>query len=123
MFQLILFIPILLALLIGEFIIGPWLNKHFFSFIWSEEEKPIIKREVQERLEDLFVDGDVPDETALVMAAKEANMDEQELLNMFNAVSPKDLKRIMTGRDNKLMKLYKVLDMLGSANKRGMRRR
>ena len=49
-FALFLFGILVVALIGGELLFTPLLNKHLFSWIWCEEEKPMIKREVQERL-------------------------------------------------------------------------
>lgn len=115
-----------LALLLGVIVISTaWLTPLFnklFSFIWSEEEKPIIKREAQERLNELFVDGDVPEETAAVMTATEENMEERELLEMFRATSPKDLKRIITSKDKGSL-IANAIITFDQASRKNMRRR
>jgi len=120
MFTLFFFLLVLFIYTIATLVVTPKTNK-MFSSIWSEEEHPLIKRETQERLNELFVDGDVPAETGLIMAAKEQNVEEEELLAMLGAINASDLKRIVKSKGAaRVMDLYKVLD---AASKIGMRHR
>lgn len=119
--------PVMLILALGLFgafviailYVGPAANK-FLSHIWSEEELPVVKRETKERLDELFIDGDVPEETAVLMTATEENMEEKELLEMFQAVDAKDLKSIVTSKGSKFSLIFGALDKIGKKN---MRRR
>ena len=94
------------ALAVGCFWIGPKLNK-MFSWIWREEEHPLVKRETQERLKELFVDGTVPNETALIMAAKEQGVEEEQLLAFYGAMNANDLRNIVMCQDTiGLLKIF-----------------
>lgn len=118
-----MFFTFFVGLVIVMYIISTlWITpktNEMFSEIWSEEEHPKIKRETQERLNDLFVDGDIPAETALVIAAREESIEEKELLAMFGALDAKDLKAILRARGpTRVVDIFKVLDGI---SKRGMR--
>ena len=76
----------------------PWLNKHFFSRIWQEETRPLVAREVIDRIKELCVDGDIPEETAVMIAAKEHDVSEATMLEAFNAEDAKELVRILSSK-------------------------
>jgi len=81
----IVFFWVVVFIIAMSYVLSPILNR-FFSMIWSEEERPMVKKETQDRLNELFIDGDVPDETGLIMAAKEQGVEEEELLAMFEGM-------------------------------------
>lgn len=122
MFLIFLNLGLVIAMwLIATFILTPIVNK-WFAAIWAEEERPMIKRETQERLNELFVDGEVPEEVGLVMASKEQGIEEQEMLALYNAVNAKDLSRIVRHKkEDQVTELFKFLDKLSKINMKGKR--
>lgn len=70
--------------LLGMGKLAPWLNKEVFSRIWSEETKQVIAREAIDRIKELCIDGNVPEETAVLMAAKEHGLDTHQLFSNFD---------------------------------------
>lgn len=98
----------------------PWLNKHIFSKIWSEETRPAVARETIDRIKELCVDGDVSEETAILMAAKENNLTEDELLASFNASDAKELVSILSGKNSNMLSV--VMKKLSNLDRVNMRR-
>ena len=115
-----IFCVVSLMVIVAELVFAPWVNESF-SKIWAEEERPIIKRDTQERLQELFLDGDVPEETAVLMAAKEQNMEEEELLAMFNAVNARNLANIFKSKGPS--RIGSVLRVIDGISKKGMRKK
>lgn len=74
--------------------VAPFLDRILFNKIWEDprpkQRQAILKRisEFQER---------VPEDTALLLAAKELSSDEDELLQVTEAVNPGDLARMASG--------------------------
>lgn len=102
----------------GLFVLAPLTNK-LFAYIWSEDETPVVQKETKERLDELFVDSDVPEETAVLMTAVEQNIDEKKVLEMFGAMNAKDLKNIMASKNSGVMRVLGILD---KASKKNMKR-
>jgi len=68
----------------------------FFGLIWKD--KSVVHRaEVAKRVKELCVDGTVPEETAIMLVARESGITERELLESLNAVSPAQLKAMLSG--------------------------
>jgi len=75
----------------------PSINK-MFSIIW-EDETFTQGKEIRKRAKELMVDSEIPEETAVLMASKEMRVSEENLLNAVEAMSPADLKKIITGKN------------------------
>ena len=84
---------------VGQGKLMPWMNKHVFSKIWCEEPRKQVARETIDRLKELMVDSDVPEETALLMVAKEQDINAEDVLNSFDADDAKDLIRILSAKN------------------------
>ena len=117
----VLWIAFLMWLIIdvGYCRILPWCNKHVFSRIWSEE-RPVVAREAIDRIKELCIDGDIPEETAVLMAAQEQNLTEQEMLVAFSAKDAKELVAILTNKKSGFANL--LLKKLTHIDRVGMRR-
>ena len=118
-----MFFPLLAVFLLWLFMdvsysrMLPWLNKRIFSRIWSEETRPAVAREAIDRLKELCIDSDVPEETAILMAARENGVTEREMLASFNAEDAAELMRMLSGRRPNfgaiLLKKMKNMDRVG----------
>lgn len=89
-------IPMLAGLAIGLLYALPAANR-FFSILWedpADKQRAVIAR----RLRELHVDGDVPTETSILLAAKEATTSEKELLGLLDMVGPTDLMGVLSDR-------------------------
>ena len=86
-----------------------------FSCIW---EDPIQKQRKEGilRLKELHINGEVPEETAVLMAAKELNTTEEELLKVLGTFSARDLRGVITGKKS-------GLDVVMSRVDRALKRR
>ena len=105
---------------VALFRMAPWLNKNFFSKIWREETRPVVAREVIDRLKELCVDGDVPAETAVLMAAQENDVSEETMLAAFNADDAQELIKILSSKKpNFVPMLLKKMVNLDRKNMRG----
>jgi hypothetical protein len=93
----------------------PWANK-FFSMIYNENHTD--RMEVVQRIKDLYVDGDVPAESALLMAATESGKSEKEILNAFGAMNAIDLMDRIKGNPRGALALLR--DLLESGYKKNM---
>ena len=101
--------------------LAPWLNKEVFSRIWSEEDRPMVAREAIDRIKELCIDGNVPEETAILMAAKEHGLNERQLLNSFSADDAKDLIRILSGKKPNYLAL--MTKKVGNVSRQNMHRK
>ncbi len=104
----------------GQVVFVPWLNRHIFSKVWHEEDRAPVARETVERIKELCVDGDVPEETAVVMAARESGLSEEQLLNHFDAKDAEELVRILSHKKPQLASY--VLKKIMSLDRANMRR-
>ena len=100
--------------------LAPWLNKEVFSKIWSEESKPMIAREAIDRIKELCIDGDVPAETAVLMASKEHGLDERQLLSNFDVADAKELIRMLSAKNPNWMAM--MMKKIGKVGYQNMRR-
>jgi hypothetical protein len=94
----------------------PRTNK-FFALIWNERDDE--KLAVAARIKELYVDGDVPEETALMMAAAESGQSKESILNAFDAVDASDLAKIMRQKPRTAMNI--MTQMLDNGYKKGMK--
>jgi hypothetical protein len=98
----------------------PWLNKNLFSKIWKEETRPVVAREVIDRVKELCIDGDVPAKTAVLMAAKENDVEEATMLAAFNADDAEELIKILKSKKpNFIPMLLKKITNHDRKNMRG----
>jgi hypothetical protein len=75
-----------------------------------------MNKEVLERIKELYVDYDVPEETAILIASKEHMLSEDEILGSLNAIDAKDFMDILLG--NKRKKMNTLLRIfIGKRNK------
>ena len=88
----------------------------FFSMIWSEQT---MNDDVKARLKELYVDSDVPEETGLLIASVEQEMQEEEILRAFSALDANDLSSIIkkNPRDS-LSKLISIVEKKRMKNTR-----
>jgi hypothetical protein len=90
----------ILALLFSIEYVFPIVNK-CMSYIWAEPSKQRVA--IANRLKELYVDGDVPDETAVIIAAAESGASEEELLSLFDNMSASDIRTLVSGDARGLM--------------------
>jgi hypothetical protein len=118
---------ILLFIFLGALVLASFMylippcNK-LFSFIW---EDPISRqqREVVKRLKELHIDGHIPEETAVVMASKEFNTSEQELMEAAQMLRPSDIRGILTGQKSLFRIVFDSMDDVIRANTGGRRKK
>jgi hypothetical protein len=107
-------------LILGQTKMLPWLNKHIFSKIWCEEPRKQVARETIDRLKELMVDGDVPEETALLMVAKEQEIEAKDILQSFDADDAKELIQLLSAKNPSFSSfLFKSIRNLPKKNMRG----
>lgn len=94
----------------------PFTNR-FFAMVWNERDDD--KQAVLEKIQKLYVDGDVPEETALMMASTESGQSRESILNAFNTTSAVDLANIIRKRSRNAMLV--ISQLLESGYKRGMK--
>ena len=105
---------------VGQCGLMPWLNKHVFSKIWCEEPRKVVARETIDRLADLMMDGNVPEETAVLMVAQEQDISEQDIFNSFGVDDAKELVRVLSSKNpNFASLLVKKVISLPKKNMRG----
>ena len=56
------------------------------------------------------MDGDVPEETAVLMASTEKGIADRQLLDLLGAISPSDLKAMMSGKSSSLRLVGRELE-------------
>lgn len=105
---------------IGQKQLLPWLNRNIYSRIWSEEPRPVVTREAIERIKELCVTGDVPEDTAILIAAKEYNVSEHEFLAAFDANDAAELVMTLISKKPNLGTV--LLKKLARADRLNMRR-
>jgi hypothetical protein len=101
--------PIVLAIILLPFLfIGIWalvyllpVTNKLFSMIWMDPTER-QRQEILVRLKEHHVDGGVPEETAVLMAAKEFSTTEKNLLKAAELFSAADVKALLTGKRNVL---------------------
>lgn len=72
-------------------------TNRLFSLIW-EDPTERQRKKILKRIKELYVDGNIPEETAILMAAKEYNTTEREVLETIGAVSVGDVVKMATGK-------------------------
>jgi len=87
---------VLLCLWFSAAYVVPVANR-MFGLIWEDPTEK-QRREALARLRELHIGGDVPAETAALMAAKELNTTEEELFRVLGTFSASDLQGLITGR-------------------------
>lgn len=95
-FFVLLSIPAVAVLALSVMYVMPATNS-LFGLIWqdpTDRQRAAVAR----RLKELHVDGHVPNETAVLMAAKEHNATEQEIMGLLDMASPEDLMGVLTGK-------------------------
>ena len=122
MITIVIFIIFMPVTIWAVIYLTPAVNK-MFSYIWedpSNKQRQIIAN----RIKELHVDGNVPEETAVMLAGQELNVDEQQILDELGAMRPSDLRGIVTGNKS-WFKM--IMDNMGrslqSGTSRGRRRR
>ena len=107
-------------LVLGQNRMLPWLNKRIFSKIWCEEPRKQVARETIDRLKELMVDGDVPEETALLMVAKEQDIEAKDILQSFDADDAKELIQLLSAKNPSFTTyMFKRMRDLPKKNMRG----
>lgn len=94
----------------------PFTNR-FFALIWREPD--IEKNDIAERIKALYVDGDVPEETALMMASVESGQSKESILGAFNAANAIDLANIIKKKPREFNTILSQL--MESGYKKNMR--
>ena len=65
------------------------------KYIWEPETNK-VRKETVKRLRELYVDQDIPAETAVLMTTSEEGITEEELYSAFRAIDANDLMDIIT---------------------------
>jgi hypothetical protein len=109
---------IFIALLYFTFsTIAPALNR-MFAMVWSEDTQ--IKSEAVDRIKELYVNGELPEESALLMASVETGESESNILAAFNAMDAEDLAKIIRGKPRSMP--LRALSVMESVMKRNIKR-
>lgn len=86
--------------------------------IWGPETNK-IRLETLERVRQLYIDEDVPAESAVLMATKEDGVSEEELYAACKAIDAKDLVDILTGSNrSRLRAMARVIAKKAKYEKR-----
>lgn len=72
-----------------------------FSYIW-EDNSDRQRAEALKRLKDLYVDGELPEEVAVLLASSEMSATEKEFRKMVDVMGPADLTALVTGKKSAL---------------------
>jgi len=88
--------PLVVIFILAAIYLVPWFDR-MFSKIWEDPSQK-ERRQALARLNELYVDGHVPEEVAVMMASAEMNTSEDRLMKLTNMISPADLKAVLTGR-------------------------
>jgi hypothetical protein len=99
---------------VGLVYIAPTTNR-LFAALWEDPSEQ-IRREALKRMEELCVNGSVPEEAALLLTAKELNMTERQLLDAMNLFTPGEVVKVLTG---KMSPMRAMLSGIERAMKRG----
>lgn len=95
---MVLFIVSMFLVVFAVHYVIPITNR-FFALIW-EDPTEVQRKEVMRRLKELHVDGHIPEEAAVLLASKEYNSSERDLLNLTRMVKPAQLRAMLNGRKN-----------------------
>jgi hypothetical protein len=71
---------------------GPYIDS-LMSFIWTDPSNRYRSR-VLKRVKELCVDGDVPDETAVLVTSKEMNLTEKAVKDAIGAMTPSTMRTL-----------------------------
>lgn len=117
--QGLMLIILMVALFGGIYVamvMAPLVNK-LMSLIWQDPSERYRARAIA-RIKELCVDGNVPDEAALLMAAKEMDISEEMFKEALDGLTPSTLRAIAKGNylSSVLLDAYKV-----SRNIRGLK--
>jgi biopolymer transport protein ExbB/TolQ len=85
------------------------ITNRFFSLIWqdpSEKQRALILK----RLKELMINHEVPEETAVLMAAKEFNATENEFLEALQVMKASEIKSMLQGKPAVLNQLLSGID-------------
>lgn len=85
-----------IAGLLAMAFLTPVFNR-FFSLLW-EDPTERERRKILKRLQELHVDGNVPEETAVLMASSEFHTSVENVLEAVGVLSIGEVKGILTGR-------------------------
>lgn len=94
--MMLLMLPLVCLALLAVIFLIPFFNRGF-SLIWSDPSER-QRKEALARLNELYVDGQVPEEVAVLLASKERNATEEELMNLVGMVGTSDMKAVLTGK-------------------------
>lgn len=72
-----------------------------FSYIW-EDGSDRQRAEALKRLKELYVDGEIPEEVAVLLASNEISATEKEFRKMVDVMGPDDLTALVTGKKSTL---------------------
>lgn len=89
----------------------------FFDLIWEDPSKR-QQAAIARRLKELHVDGDVPAETAILMAAKERNVTEDELKDVAGMFGTSDIVGMLTGKRSPVSAFLSGIDKAMKRRKR-----
>lgn len=112
-YMIVLLLPLALIGALALIYLVPVCNR-LFSLIW-EDPTERQRKQVARRLKELHINGDIPEETAVLLAAKEFNVVEQNLLDVADIVSPADVKAFLTGKKS-------AIGIIASSLSDGLRR-
>lgn len=106
---LVILLPLALLAWWAVAVVAPFLNENVFGLIWRDPTER-QRVEVLRRLQELHLDGGVPDETAVLMAAKERLSTERDLIQVAGAFSLSDLMGVLSGRRGFVGTLFGAAD-------------
>lgn len=75
--------------------VGPYVQK-LMGLIWKDPTSRNRAR-VAKRVKELCADGDVPDETAVLMASQEMNLTEQHIKDALDGLTPQAIRALAKG--------------------------
>jgi hypothetical protein len=116
MFFFIFMVAVFLAAMRVAFAASIYIQR-FMDLIWQD---PMTKRRaaIVKRVKELCVDGDVPEETAVLMTAKEQNMMEGHVRSILGNLTPATMKLAKKGGVLDIMlKAYKGVGWFGTGGK------
>lgn len=100
MFFFLLMVPVAVLALLSVIYLVPFFNR-LFGLVW-EDPSERQRKEVLARLKELHVDGHLPEEVTVLLAAKEFNATEDELMKLVGMMSASDMKAVLSGRKSLL---------------------
>ena len=75
--------------------VAPYIDKAM-SFVWQDPAKARHAK-VAKRVKELCIDGDVPDETAILLTSKEQSLTEKHVNDALGELTPEVMRTIAKG--------------------------